>query len=205
MIDFDIQNQIPVMEHFYTLQGEGYYTGNAAYFVRLAGCDVGCTWCDVKESWTVEKSQLIEIDKLIKVIKSTFTPIVVITGGEPTMYNLAPFVQKLKDVNIKVNIETAGVYPITGDLDWICLSPKKFKKPLNENYRLAHELKVIVNHPSDLKWAEQEAEKTAEHCRLYLQPEWSKKEKLLPQIIDYVKDNPKWKLSLQTHKYIDIP
>lgn len=205
MIDFDIQNQIPVMEHFYTLQGEGYYTGNAAYFVRLAGCDIGCTWCDVKESWTVEKSQLIEIDKLIKVIKSTFTPIVVITGGEPTMYNLAPFVQKLKDEKIKVNIETAGVYPITGDLDWICLSPKKFKKPLNENYRLAHELKVIVYHPSDLKWAEQEAEKTAEHCRLYLQPEWSKKEKLLPQIIDYVKDNPKWKLSLQTHKYIDIP
>lgn len=205
MIDFDIQNQIPVMEHFYTLQGEGYYTGNAAYFVRLAGCDIGCTWCDVKESWTVEKSQLIEIDKLIKVIKSTFTPIVVITGGEPTMYNLAPFVQKLKDEKIKVNIETAGVYPITGDLDWICLSPKKFKKPLNENYRLAHELKVIVYHPSDLKWAEQEAEKTAEHCRLYLQPEWSKKEKLLPQIINYIKDNPKWKLSLQTHKYIDIP
>jgi organic radical activating enzyme len=205
MIEFDTHKQIPVMEHFFTLQGEGNFAGNAAYFIRLAGCDVGCTWCDVKESWDVKKEQLIDIKSIVSIIKSYNSPIVVITGGEPTIYNLHPFTKMLKENNIRVHIETAGVYPLQGNFDWICLSPKKFKKPLEENYILAHELKVIVYHPSDLKWAEQEALKTNKDCILYLQPEWSIKEKLLPLVIEYIKNNPHWRLSLQTHKYIDIP
>lgn len=205
MVEFNIDKQIPVMEHFYTLQGEGFYTGNAAYFIRLAGCDVGCTWCDVKESWTIDKEQLVDLEFLQDVVVKSKTPVVVITGGEPTTYNLNSLTKSIQSLGVRTHIETAGVYPITGNFDWICLSPKKFKKPLEENYKLAHELKVIVYHPSDLAWAEKEAAKVNKECMLYLQPEWSKKEKMLPLIIEYIKENPKWRISVQSHKYLDIP
>ena len=197
--------ELPVMEHFYTIQGEGYYSGRAAYFVRLAGCDVGCVWCDVKESWDVENHPIIKIEDLIKEIKSTATDFVVITGGEPAMYDLTYFINTLKDLEIETAIETSGCYPLKGEIDWYCFSPKKFKAPCVEAYQKANELKVVIYHESDLKWAESHAEKVNENCLLYLQPEWSKLDKNLSAIIDYVKSNPKWRISLQTHKFMQIP
>ncbi len=197
--------ELPVMEHFYTIQGEGHYSGRAAYFIRLAGCDVGCVWCDVKESWDVEEHPLLKVSELIEIIRSSGTDFVVITGGEPAMYDLDFFVTQLQENGMEVAIETSGTYTLKGNVDWYCFSPKKFKNPVEEAYQKATELKVVVFHPSDLKWAEEHAAKTNKNCLLYLQPEWSKSEKLLPEIIDYVKRNKKWRISLQTHKYMNIP
>jgi 7-carboxy-7-deazaguanine synthase len=195
----------PVMEHFYTLQGEGYYAGRAAYFVRLGGCDVGCVWCDVKESWDASLHPTMSINQIIIEIKKSHTDFVVITGGEPAMYDLTAFVDELRKCNFEVAIETSGCYPLKGNIDWYCFSPKKFKKPVEEAYQKANELKVIIYHVSDLKWAQEHSEKVNSNCRLYIQPEWSKNDSLLTEIIDFVKYNPKWKLSLQTHKYLNIP
>lgn len=194
-----------VMEHFYTLQGEGFFTGQAAYFVRLGGCDVGCVWCDVKESWDADVHPKYTIPEIVKWITDANAGIAVITGGEPAMYDLSPLCEALAANNIRTHIETSGSRTLLGKLDWVTLSPKKFKAPLKESLLKADELKVVVYHKSDFKWAEEHAAQVAEDCRLYLQPEWSKCDAMTPLIIDYIKQHPRWQLSLQTHKYINIP
>lgn len=196
---------LPVMEHFYTIQGEGAFSGVAAYFIRLGGCDVGCVWCDVKESWDAEAHPKFNINDIVGWPVKANADLVVITGGEPMMYNLFPLTMALREAGLKVNIETSGAHPLSGSYDWICLSPKKFKAPLPELCHKAHELKIIVYNKSDLKWAEDYADKVAPYCQLYLQPEWSRSEKMLPLVIEYVKQNPRWRISLQTHKYMNIP
>ena len=193
------------MEHFYTLQGEGYHQGRAAYFIRLGGCDVGCVWCDVKDSWDAEKHPLFTIDDLLLNIEKTPAKLVVITGGEPLMHNLAALTTALHAKGLETNIETSGAHPLSGSWDWICLSPKKFKLPLEENYQKAHELKMIIFNQHDFKWAEELKQKVNANCKLYIQPEWDKSAEVLPMMIDYVKRNTEWALSLQTHKYLNIP
>jgi len=195
----------PVMEHFYTLQGEGYHQGKAAYFIRLAGCDVGCVWCDVKDSWSEEKHPKFSVDYLLEQVKQSNTRMVVITGGEPLMHDLEPLTSALHENGYLVNIETSGAWPMSGKADWICLSPKKFKAPLESVIPLANELKVVVFNASDLAWAEKYAALVSPGCKLYLQPEWDKSAQVTPMIISYIKDNPQWEFSLQMHKYIHVP
>ena len=199
------QSTLPVMEHFYTLQGEGSHSGRAAYFIRLAGCDVGCVWCDVKESWDISPNQYLTIENIVAAVGQTPTDFVVITGGEPTMHNLTELSSALHAMGYEIAIKTAGVHPLKGQIDWYCFSPKKFKAPIAEAYTLAQELKVVIAHPSDFEWAEQHAAKVSASCELYLQTEWEKQERFLPLIIDYIKRNKNWKISLQTHKYMQIP
>ncbi len=196
---------LPVMEYFHTIQGEGFHTGRSAFFIRLGGCDVGCVWCDVKESWDVAAHPKISTEKLIDFIKNSQAEFVVITGGEPAMHDLTDLTNRLRNQQIYSAIETSGCYPLLGEIDWYCFSPKKFKAPYNEAYEKANELKVIINHKSDLEWAEMHAEKVSKDCLLYLQPEWSNLERNTEWIVSYVKSNPKWKISLQTHKYMNIP
>lgn len=196
---------LPVMEDFYTLQGEGFHQGKAAYFIRLGGCDVGCSWCDVKESWDMNKHPFVPIEDLMLKVKETPAEIVVITGGEPLMHNLDELTMALKEQGLRTHIETSGVFAMSGHWDWICLSPKKFKPTLPENLSLADELKVIVYNKSDFDWAEKHAAQVSVHCKLYLQPEWGKVSSMTPLIIDYIKQYPKWELSLQLHKYINVP
>ncbi len=200
-----MQALFPVMEHFYTIQGEGFYTGNAAYFIRLGGCDVGCVWCDVKESWDASIHPQVSIETMVDWVKQSGSPLCVITGGEPAMYDLTDLVNALHNEGIKVNIETSGAYEIKGDYDWICLSPKKFKFPILSSLFKANEFKVVVFHPSDIQWAESFKKDLNESCLLYFQPEWSKSEQNLPLIINYVKAHAEWQISLQTHKYMNIP
>jgi 7-carboxy-7-deazaguanine synthase len=195
----------PVMESFYTVQGEGYYQGSAAWFLRLGGCDVGCVWCDVKDSWDASKHPQIAIEHIVNTITTSPTKIVVVTGGEPLMHNCEPLTTTLKEHHLQTNIETSGAYPITGHWDWICVSPKKFKAPLPEVLQKANELKVIIYHKSDFAWAEQHAAQVNASCKLYLQPEWSKKEEMTALIVDYVKQHPQWEISIQIHKYIQVP
>jgi len=196
---------LPLMEDFYTIQGEGYHTGKAAYFIRLGGCDVGCHWCDVKESWDATLHPLTAADTIVQNAKIHPAQTVVITGGEPLIYNLDYLTSQLQNAGIKTFIETSGAYPLSGHWDWICLSPKKFKAPRKDVLDAAGELKVIVFNKSDFAWAEEHASKVGPDCKLYLQPEWSKAAEMAPLIIDYVKNNPKWEISLQTHKYLNIP
>ena len=196
---------LPVMEAFYTVQGEGFFSGHAAYFIRLAGCDVGCHWCDVKESWDADQHPLTPVDDIIAGALQYPGRLVVITGGEPLIYNLNPLTTKLKAAGFKINIETSGAYPISGSIDWVCLSPKKFKQPVPSILAFAQELKIIVFNKSDFKWAEDYAAQISPETRLFLQPEWSRHAEILPLIIDYVKTHPKWQISLQTHKYMNIP
>jgi len=199
------KNKIPLMEKFYTLQGEGMHSGRPAVFIRLAGCDVGCVWCDVKESWDENAHPLEDIDDLVAYVLSTGCDFVVITGGEPTLYDLTVLTNSLATNNIEIAIETSGTNELIGHFDWVTFSPKKFKKPLEEYYNNSNELKVIVFHKSDLQWAVSHQQKIKNKCELYLQPEWSKMDQLMPEILDFIKLNPHWKLSLQTHKFIDIP
>lgn len=196
---------LPVMEQFYTIQGEGRHSGRAAYFIRLGGCDVGCVWCDVKESWDADKHPLTSIESLLVNIQQTPANFVVITGGEPAMYSLKELVAVLQDNQLEVAIETSGCYPLDTQVDWYCFSPKKFKQPIEEAYIKANELKVVIFHPSDLEWANEHAKKVNPSCLLYLQTEWSKQDKILPLLITFVQNNPNWKISLQTHKYLNIP
>jgi 7-carboxy-7-deazaguanine synthase len=196
---------LPVMEHFYTLQGEGYHQGKAAYFIRLGGCDVGCVWCDVKDSWDADKHPKYHIQELLTEVKKTPAGIIVITGGEPLMHNLDELTTLFQDAGLKMHIETSGAHPISGLWDWICLSPKKFKAPLEPVLHLAHELKVVIFNKSDFDWAEKYAAFVAPNCKLYLQPEWENATKITPLIIEYIKANPQWELSLQIHKYINVP
>ncbi len=203
----DIQANValPLMEHFYTIQGEGKHSGRPAYFIRLAGCDVGCVWCDVKDSWDNEIHPLVTIKDIVAPILNSEAEFVVITGGEPAMYDLTTLTHKLKEEGKEIAIETSGCYALKGVIDWYCFSPKKFKEPVEEAYAKADELKVVIAHPSDFEWAESHARKVKTDCELYLQPEWSKQDRFLQPIIDYVKANPKWKISLQTHKFMQIP
>ena len=196
---------LPVMEHFYTLQGEGFYQGQAAYFIRLGGCDVGCVWCDVKESWDKDNHPLISIEDLVQNIIATPATIAVITGGEPLLHDLTELTAQLKKHGIRTHIETSGSSPLSGNWDWITLSPKKFKAPLPEVLSYANELKIIVYNKSDFNWAEEYAAKVSSSCKLYLQPEWSKASAMTPLIIDYIKSHPQWQLSLQIHKFINVP
>lgn len=202
--------QLPVMEHFYTIQGEGYHQGKAAYFIRLGGCDVGCVWCDVKESWDASKHPAFDIDTITGFAEqgSQARPeevLAVITGGEPLMHNLDQLTAGLKEKKFRTNIETSGSHPLSGQWDWICLSPKKFKAPLPEVIAAANELKVVVFNRSDFLWAEQYAAQVNDTCLLYLQPEWSKSSEMLPLMVAYVKQNPRWRISLQIHKFLNVP
>jgi len=193
------------MEDFYTLQGEGAYQGQAAYFIRLGGCDVGCVWCDVKESWPADAHPQVAVTEIAKRARQSGAPIAVVTGGEPTMYELSVLTTALKEAGLRTHIETSGAYPLTGNWDWVCLSPKKFKAPHPSVYPQANELKVIIYNASDFGWAEQESSRVTQNCRLFLQPEWSREKEMLPRMIDYVKQNPRWSVSLQVHKYLNIP
>jgi organic radical activating enzyme len=197
--------KLPVMESFYTLQGEGYHAGKAAYFIRLGGCDVGCVWCDVKESWDASIHPQFTINQIVQAASEYKGRMAVITGGEPLMYNLDDLTIALKQAGFQTNIETSGVYPVSGVWNWVCFSPKKFKEPHESIYSVANELKVIVYNKSDFAFAEKHASLVNEDCMLLLQPEWSKQSEMLPLMIDYVKENPQWKVSLQTHKFMDIP
>jgi organic radical activating enzyme len=196
---------LPVMEHFYTIQGEGFHQGRAAYFIRLGGCDVGCVWCDVKDSWDAGRHPLRAIENLVTEIKQFPVKIAVVTGGEPLMHDLTELTQQLQAAGLRTHMETSGSSPLSGSWDWITLSPKKFKAPLPEVVPFAHELKVVVFHKSDFAWAEQWASQVSPSCKLYLQPEWSKAEIVTPWIIEYVKAHPQWQLCLQIHKYIRVP
>jgi organic radical activating enzyme len=201
------------MEHFYTIQGEGYHQGRAAYFIRLGGCDVGCVWCDVKDSWDMESHQKMSVSELVNAVLHNSSPfgegrvgaLVVITGGEPLMHNLDELTAALQSKGFETNVETSGAHPLSGSWNWICLSPKKFKVPLPGIVPLANELKIVVFNKSDFEWAEQYAALVSADCKLYLQPEWDKASVVTPMIIEYILQNPKWELSLQIHKYIHVP
>jgi len=195
---------LPLMEAFYTIQGEGYHTGKPAFFIRVGGCDVGCHWCDVKESWNADTHPPTAIEEIVRQAKA-YAKSIVITGGEPLMWNMTPLTEMLKAAGLTIHLETSGAYPLTGSWDWICLSPKKTMAPLPEWYAAAHELKVIIYNQNDFLWAEKHADAVHAGCKLFLQPEWSRCDKLMPIITEYVMQHPKWRMSLQTHKYMRIP
>ena len=209
-MDKTVQEQVdaglmlPLMEAFYTLQGEGYHKGSAAYFIRIGGCDVGCHWCDVKESWDAEKHPPTNIESIVTEAKK-YSDTIVVTGGEPLMWDMEPLTTALNEAGLNIHIETSGAYDITGHWDWLCLSPKKNKLPTKEAASRADELKVIIYNKDDFRFAEEQAQRVGKDCVLYLQPEWSKRDAMMPLMVDYVLANPQWKVSLQTHKYLNIP
>lgn len=196
---------LPVMEHFYTIQGEGYYQGRAAYFVRLGGCDVGCPWCDVKESWDASIHPQLSVEAIVATVVESGAKICVITGGEPLMYDLYELTAALRKNNIRSHVETSGAYPARGTFDWVTVSPKRYKPPVESILPLASELKVVINHRNDFRWAEQYAAKVSNNCKLYLSPEWEQQEEMAPEMIEYVKENQQWEISLQIHKYLNVP
>jgi len=198
-------NTLPVMEAFYTLQGEGFHQGRAAYFIRLGGCDVGCFWCDVKDSWDASKHPQYSVNQILHEAKKYPGRLAVITGGEPLLHDLTELTIALQEIGFETNIETSGSSPLSGNWNWICLSPKKFKAPLPEIIPLAHELKVVIYNKHDFEWAETYANQVSSSCKLYLQPEWDKASSVTPMIISYIQQNPKWQMSLQVHKYLHIP
>ncbi len=197
-------DKLPLTEAFYSIQGEGYHQGKAAYFIRLAGCDVGCHWCDVKESWDEADSLVKSVEEMVATAAEFDSRIVIVTGGEPLMHDLTNLTQQLHEHNFRTHLETSGAHPLSGTWDWITFSPKKFKAPLPEIYDKTDELKIVIYNHNDFKWAEEFAEIVNDSCRLYLQPEWSKIEEMLPSIIDYVKANPQWQISMQVHKYLNV-
>lgn len=197
--------QLPVMEAFYTIQGEGFHQGRAAYFIRLAGCNVGCFWCDVKDSWDADKHPRFSVDEIVNEAKQQPGRLAVITGGEPLMHDLNELTTVLQENGFETNIETSGSFPMSGVWNWVCVSPKKFKPPTTEALAAANELKVIIYNKNDFAWAEKHAAEVGDACKLYLQPEWERSAIMTPQIVDYIKLNPKWELSLQIHKYINVP
>ena len=195
---------LPLMDTFTTIQGEGFHSGRSAHFLRIGGCDIGCHWCDIKESWDSDLYPLIKIENIIETVNSS-VDLIVISGGEPLIWNMSPLTDSLKKFNKKVHLETSGAYKLSGNWDWICLSPKKNKQPIPDIYKKANELKVIVYNKNDLKFAMQNAKKVEKNCKLFLQPEWSKRELVIPMIIDFVKKHKHWTISLQSHKYMNIP
>lgn len=196
---------LPLMEDFYTIQGEGAYQGHAAYFIRLGGCDVGCVWCDVKDSWDSKAHPLVPVLEMTRRAKESGSRIAVVTGGEPALYDLSVLTKELKRAGLRRHLESSGAYPLTGTWDWVCFSPKKFKAPDASFPQEADELKVIIFNKSDFAWAEAFAGQVSPSCQLFLQPEWSKEKEMIPVIINYIKMNPKWRISLQVHKYMNIP
>ncbi len=196
---------LPLMEHFYTIQGEGYHQGKASYFIRTAGCNVGCHWCDIKDSWDASIYPMVDVEEIASEAAGYPMNIAVVTGGESMMFNMEPLTQALKNKGLQRHVETSGAYEITGEWNWICISPKKFKYPLKENMLLADELKLIVYNDSDFKWATENAQKVNNDCKLYIQPEWNKAYQMMPKIVSFIKENPKWNISLQIHKYMNIP
>ena len=200
----DTGNELPLMESFYTLQGEGFHKGLAAFFIRIGGCDVGCHWCDVKESWDPKIHPSTNIDEIVNKAKN-YSKVAVITGGEPLMWPMDSLTEKLQNSGISTHLETSGAYPLSGEWNWICLSPKKNKLPNKECYKSADELKIIVYNKSDFDFAKLQSKKVSKNCKLYLQPEWSVRKKISPLLVDFVLKNPEWKISLQTHKYLEIP
>ncbi len=202
---FDDGLKLPLVEEFYTLQGEGYHTGSAAYFIRIGGCDVGCSWCDTKFSWNPELHPPVDIQQIVDHASENPAAAVVVTGEKPLMANMKPLTNMLKEKGIRTFLETSGAYPLTGDWDWICLSPKRNMPPVGDIHQLAHELKVIITGKEDLEWAIEHSGLVNDNCKLYLQPEWSVREEVLPIIIDFVKENPSWQVSIQAHKYMHIP
>jgi organic radical activating enzyme len=205
VLTYQVVQSLPVMESFYTIQGEGFYQGRAAYFIRLGGCSVGCVWCDVKESWDAAAHPQVSIDEIVEKACSYPGRLAVITGGEPLLHDCTALTSRLHEAGFEINIETSGTEPVTGSWDWICLSPKKFKFPLPEVIPQANELKVVIFNKSDFEWAEKHAALVSPGCKLYLQPEWGKASVITPLIIDYIKSHPRWELSLQIHKYINVP
>jgi len=202
---FENGTKLPLVEEFYTLQGEGFHTGKAAYFIRIGGCDIGCRWCDTKISWNADIHPLADVDTLVEKIAPYPAKAVVVTGGEPTTYNLDYLCSKLSDNGVTTFLETSGAYPLTGEWDWICLSPKRNQPPQPEFFDLANELKVIIFEEEDFEWAERNANLVNKDCKLFLQPEWSRHKEFTPKIIEYVKQNPKWQISIQAHKFMRIP
>lgn len=199
-----MSGMLPVMEQFYTLQGEGVHSGCPAYFIRLAGCDVGCVWCDVKESWNMKDHPLKSVEQLVDEVKESGANRVIVTGGEPLMHNLDELTAGLKGLGVKTHIETSGTHPLSGTWDWITFSPKKFKRPTEEIFQWAHELKVVVFHPSDIQWAVELSKKVGDQCQNLLQPEWERQDDVMPIIMAHLTQNPTWRLSLQTHKFIGV-
>lgn len=197
--------RLPLVEDFYTIQGEGYHTGKPAYFIRLGGCDVGCRWCDAKYTWNPRIFPPVEVDVVVERAKQCAAQAIVITGGEPLLYPLGVLTSSLRDAGLEIFLETSGTHPFSGEFDWVCLSPKRQMPPLAEAYGRAHELKVIIQSEDDFAWAEENARKVGRYCRLYLQPEWSVFENIMPAIVEYAKQNPKWSISTQTHKFMKIP
>jgi len=202
---FKAGTHVPLIDQFYTLQGEGYYSGETAYFIRVGGCDIGCFWCDEKISWSPALHKSVAIEEIINNIKELKGRTLVVTGGEPSLYNLSILTNKAHEIGFKTHVETSGAYKLTGEWDWICLSPKPQSMPLIENFENANELKVIIFNESDIKWAEECAQKVSEDCKLYLQPEWSKHNENTPFIVDYIKEHPQWRISIQSHKFMKIP
>ncbi len=196
---------LPLVEDFYTLQGEGRHTGRAAYFIRLGGCDVGCRWCDAKDTWNPKVHPPVAVGEIVRRASAHPAKAVVVTGGEPLMYPLDELCVRLHESGMEIFLETSGSHPFSGEFDWVCLSPKKQQQPLYEAWARADELKVIIETVDDLRWAEECAAKVGEHCMLFLQPEWSRREAMMPAIVDYIKENPRWRISLQAHKYMRIP
>ncbi len=202
---FENGQKLPLIEEFYTVQGEGYHMGKPAYFIRIGGCDIGCNWCDTKISWVADKHKLAKVDRIADSAARAGSGVIVVTGGEPTSYNLWPLCNELSERGIDLHIETSGAYPLTGEWDWICLSPKRQQPPEKTIYMLANELKVIIFDDNDFAWAEECATKVNKNCKLYLQPEWSKREEFTPKIVEYIKKNTKWAISIQAHKFMKIP
>jgi len=203
--DRGVGDWLPLMEEFYTIQGEGFHQGKAATFVRWGGCDVGCVWCDVKESWDASRHKKVDIASIFEALRPNASKIVVITGGEPCMYDLDPLTNLLQGNGYATHLETSGAYRLTGQWDWICVSPKKFKRPLENVLARAHELKVVIYHPSDITWANTFLDKINKDCKCFLQPEWSRSDKVMPLILDCAKKDPRWEISLQIHKFMNIP
>ena len=202
---FEGGRKLPLVEEFYTIQGEGYHTGKAAYFIRIGGCDVGCSWCDTKFSWNPSLHPVVPAEQIVEHVIAQPAAAVVVTGGEPLMVNMDYLTGMLKSEGIETFLETSGAYPLSGTWDWICLSPKRNAPPVEELYKRAHELKVIIASEEDLDWAIENGERVGTGCKLYLQPEWSQREAILPVIIEFAKENPQWMISLQSHKYMRIP
>ncbi|PIX33519.1 MAG: 7-carboxy-7-deazaguanine synthase QueE [Bacteroidetes bacterium CG_4_8_14_3_um_filter_31_14] len=205
IIEKDLGIKLPIIEKFYSIQGEGYNTGKAAFFIRIAGCDIGCDWCDTKFSWNNNPEWLMSVEEIIEIASKFPAKAVVVTGGEPLNYNLNYLCNSLKNYDIKTYLETSGAYILTGSWDWICLSPKKQNPPLNEIYNKTDELKVIIQNANDFIWAEENSKKVNANCKLFLQPEWSKFGEIIDEVVEYVKANPKWNISIQAHKYMHIP
>lgn len=198
-------NRLPLVEDFYTIQGEGFHAGKPAYFIRLGGCDVGCRWCDAKYTWNPKVFPPVDVDEVVKRAKACAAQAIVITGGEPLLYPLEILTSRLRDVGLEIFLETSGTHPFSGEFDWVCLSPKRQQPPLAEAFGRAHELKVIIQTEDDFLWAEENARRVGRYSRLYLQPEWSVFDEIMPKIVEYAKSNPRWSISIQTHKFMRIP